>query len=188
MIFILICNFISSQIKNIEFSDAAVYQCQIMVSATYKEVKTVDLLIRHSPKIAENIHIEPLPASLNQSAELKCSADGYPQPSISWTRGDGKLLPAGGYSFNGSTLKINDVAKEDRGVYYCIADNGIGQPARRTVIFEVEFPPVVKAPRPKVAQALDYDIELACRVEGYPAPQISWFKDDVEITNGGDYR
>lgn len=159
-----------------------------MVSATYKEVKTVDLLIRHPPKIAENIQIEPLPATLNQSAELKCVADGYPQPSISWTRGNGKLLPAGGFAFNGSTLKISDVSKEDRGIYYCIADNGIGQPARRTVIFEVEFPPVVKAPRPKVAQAQDYDIELACRVEGYPAPQISWFKDEKEIYNGGDYR
>lgn len=103
-------------------------------------------------------------------------------------RANDAFLPAGGRAFNGTVLKINEVSKQDRGLYYCIADNGIGQPARRSVNFEVEFPPKIYVPRPRVAQALDYDIELECKVEGFPAPQVFWYKDGSAIYNEGDYR
>lgn len=149
----------------------------------------MDLLIRHPPKISKDIEIEPTPAALNGTAELKCTADGYPQPTISWKRADNALFPAGGNIFNGTILTIKDISKQDRGIYYCIADNGIGQPDQRTVNFEVEFPPNISAPRPRVAQALQYDIELECRVEGFPAPQVSWWhKDGTQLYSEGDYR
>ena len=41
-------------------------------------------------------------------------------------------------------IKIHTLKKEDRGTYYCIADNGIGKAAQRAVAVDVEFPPVVK--------------------------------------------
>lgn len=176
------------EIKNIEYTDAAVYQCQVFVSANYKDIATVDLLIRHPPKITKDIEVNPTPAALNSTAELRCTADGYPTPSISWKRAGDALIPAGGNIFNGSILRIHDVSYQDRGLYYCIAENGIGQPDQRQVNFEVEFPPKITAPRPRVAQALDYDIELECKVEGFPAPQVSWYKDDTQILNEGDYR
>lgn len=90
--------------------------------------------------------------------------------------------------YSGNILKINAARKEDRGLYYCIADNGVENPDRRSVSLEVEFPPKISAPRPKVAQALDYDIELECRVEAYPAPSVLWYKNGEQINNNGDYR
>lgn len=60
-------------------------------------------------------------------------------------------------------------------------------PDRRSDSLEVEFPPKISAPRPKVGQALDYDIELECRVEAYPSPAVMWFKNGVQISNDGDY-
>ena len=41
-------------------------------------------------------------------------------------------------------IKIHTLKKEDRGTYYCVADNGIGKAAQRAVAVDVEFPPVVK--------------------------------------------
>ena len=41
-------------------------------------------------------------------------------------------------------MKIHSVKKEDRGTYFCVADNGIGKPARRNVAVEVEFPPTIE--------------------------------------------
>ena len=41
-------------------------------------------------------------------------------------------------------LKIHSVKKEDRGTYYCVADNGVGKTARRNVAVDVEFKPDVK--------------------------------------------
>ncbi|XP_055312666.1 lachesin-like [Sitodiplosis mosellana] len=174
-------------IKDIEFTDAAVYQCQVFVSDTYKDTAPVELLIKHPPKIIKDIEVNPTPAVLNSTVELVCTAEGYPKPNISWKRAGDALIPAGGNIYNGTVLKINDVSHQDRGIYYCIADNGIGQPDQRIVNFEVEFPPKITAPRPRVAQALDYDIELECKIEGFPAPQVSWYKDGSQILNEGDY-
>lgn len=168
--------------------DTAIYECQVIVSPTIKEVAVVELLIRRPPKITQNIEITPPIAALNNSAELKCIADGYPRPSISWVREYNAILPFGGHVFNGSTLKITEVSKQDRGLYFCIADNGIEPADRRSVNFEVEFAPEIYVPRPRVAQALDYDIELECKVEGYPAPSVLWFKDGVQVQTDSDYR
>ena len=53
--------------------------------------------------------------------------------------------------------------KEDRGTYYCVADNGIGKAAQRAVAVDVEFPPVVSTTAPsvgggetRIGQALGY--------------------------------
>ncbi len=41
--------------------------------------------------------------------------------------------------FRGNTMKIHSVKKEDRGTYFCVADNGVGKPAKRNVALEVHF-------------------------------------------------
>ena len=155
---------------------------------TYKDSRAVDLLIRYPPKIDQAVEVTPKVAQLSGSAELKCIAEGYPKPSISWTRATGGFLPAGGHYFNGTVLRINQVSVQDRGIYYCIADNGIEKPARRTVNFEVEFPPKISVPRPRVAQAVGYDIEMECKVESFPAAEIAWYRDGTQIYNEDGYR
>lgn len=145
-------------------------------------------MVRHPPKISQIIEIIPAVASLNGSAELKCTADGYPKPSISWVRENNEILPSGGHIYNGSILKITEVSQQDRGLYYCIADNLIEPADKRSVNFDVEFPPKIFVPRPKVAQALGFDIELECRVEGFPAPSIIWLKNNVPLQDDSDQR
>ena len=47
---------------------------------------------------------------------------------------------------------IHNLKKEDRGMYYCVATNGVTEGTRRNVAVEVEFPPVISVPRPDVRQ------------------------------------
>ena len=94
----------------------------------------------------------------------------------------------GGNLYNGNVLKIHSITKENRGTYYCFAENGAGKGDRRNVNLEIEFSPVISLPRPKLGQALRYDIDLECHVEAYPPPQIIWVKDEVLITNNKRYR
>lgn len=110
----------------------------------------------------------------------------YPRPSISWIREYNAIMPGGGHSFSGNILKISEVAKEDRGTYYCIAENIVGKD-KKNIDFEVEFAPIISIPRPKVAQALDYDIELECNVIAFPAPAVLWYKNGVQLNNNDDY-
>lgn len=124
---------------------------------------------------------------VGRKAELKCIADGYPRPSIMWKREYDAIMPSGGHAHSGNVLTILSVSKADRGTYYCIAENEVGKADRKSVNFEVEFAPTISVPRPKVAQAVGYDIELECKVEAYPAPVIQWFKGAVPIMNDADH-
>lgn len=56
------------------------------------------------------------------------------------------------------------------------------------ILLEVEFAPQIKARRPKVAQAIDFEIELICRVEAYPPPAISWIRNDKQLNNNEEYQ
>lgn len=84
-------------------------------------------------------------------------------------------------------MKINSVRKEDRGTYYCVADNGVSKGDRRNINLEVEFSPVISVPRPRLGQALQYDMDLECHVEAYPSPAIVWIKDGVYLSNNQHY-
>lgn len=95
-------------------------------------------------------------------------------------------MPGGGHSFSGNILRIPSVSKEDRGTYYCVAENVVGKD-KKNIDFEVEFAPIISIPRPKVAQALDYDIELECNVIAFPAPVVLWYKNGAQLNDNGDY-
>lgn len=94
----------------------------------------------------------------------------------------------GGITYNGNVIKIHTVSKEDRGTYYCFADNGVGRGDRRNVNLEIEFPPIITAPRERVGQALNYDVDLECHIEAYPPPQIFWTQDSYIISNNRNHK
>ena len=83
--------------------------------------------------------------------------------------------------YRGNVLKIHSVKKEDRGTYYCVADNGVGKPAQRNVAVEVEFPPSMDGGG-DVSQAVGYSVELVCHVEAYPRPTITWIHEGIQLT------
>lgn len=90
-------------------------------------------------------------------------------------------------TYVGNTLRIKSVKKEDRGTYYCVADNGVSKGDRRNINVEVEFAPVITVPRPRLGQALQYDMDLECHIEAYPPPAIVWTKDDIQLANNQHY-
>lgn len=85
-------------------------------------------------------------------------------------------------------MKIPVITKEDRGTYYCVAENGVGRGSRRNIAVEVEFAPVITVPKPRLGQALQYDMDLECHVEAYPPPAIVWLNNGIQLTNNQHYR
>jgi hypothetical protein len=145
------------------------------------------------------------------AVQMECYAGGYPPPRISWRRENNAILPTGGSIYRGNILKIKQIKKEDRGTYYCVAENGVGRGTKSKLFFdedsstkmsgllyenlvftgniavEVEFAPVVSVPRPRLGQALQYDMDLECHVEAYPPPALTWVKDEVALSNNQHY-
>ena len=70
----------------------------------------------------------PVKTTVNQSqtAILKCSADGYPTPQVTWSKLNSQL-PVGRHVVESSgALILKDVRPGDEGVYSCKAKNLLG--------------------------------------------------------------
>ena len=70
----------------------------------------------------------PVETTVNQSqkAILKCSADGYPTPQVTWSKMNSQL-PVGRHVVEASgALFLKDVRPGDEGVYSCKAKNLLG--------------------------------------------------------------
>lgn len=169
----------------------------------------VELEVRRPPIISDN-STRSLVVNEGQPVVLECYAGGFPLPRVSWRRENNAILPTGGsiYRYNniiykiisvncicvqfacfrGNILKLPGITKEDRGTYYCVAENGVGRGARRNIAIEVEFAPVINVPKPRLGQALQYDMDLECHVEAYPPPAIVWLNNGVQLTNNQHYR
>lgn len=64
--------------------------------------------------------------------ELSCQAEGKPTPKVSWSK-DGSRIKEDNQKFNGATVTIEDVSRDDSGVYVCMADNKVGTPVHQAV-------------------------------------------------------
>jgi len=157
------------RIQKIEVSDMGPYECQVLVSATEKVTKKLSLQIKTPPVIAENTPKSTV-VTEGQNLELTCHANGFPKPTISWAREHNAVMPAGGHLLAEPTLRIRTVHRMDRGGYYCIAQNGEGQPDKRLIRVEVEFRPQIAVQRPKVAQMVSHSAELECSCRATPHP------------------
>ncbi|EDV93719.1 protein amalgam [Drosophila grimshawi] len=176
----------SFRIRQIEASDMGPYECQVIVSATGKVTKKLNLLIKTPPVISE-LTPKSMLVTEGQNLEISCHASGFPAPTISWAREQNAIMPAGGHLLNEPTLRIRAIHRVDRGGYYCIAQNGEGQPDRRLIRVEVEFRPQIAVQRPKVAQMLSHLVDLECSVQGYPSPTVVWFRNGAQLQSSRHY-
>lgn len=132
-----------------------------------------------SPNFSENSTTSVI-TTTGASATLECYADGYPQPRISWRRQNNDLLPTGEIIYQGNVLNISNVTKNDRGIYFCVANNRVSRKARKIPV-DVEYAPLVTIERPRQDHVLRNRVDLRCKVEAFPQPSTIWLKDGYAI-------
>ncbi|XP_054258197.1 papilin isoform X2 [Macrosteles quadrilineatus] len=116
---------------------------------------------------------------------LQCSSRGNPTPVMLWIRGGSTLSEKGGrYKFlTDGSLQIVGLVPSDAGEYTCVADNGVGEPARK--VFHVR----IRGPKERPAAVLGDDSQsvivslgsravLQCFAYGYPAPSVTWWRGE----------
>ncbi|XP_064470982.1 lachesin-like [Ornithodoros turicata] len=175
------------QITKLQETDSGLYQCQVVIGPTSKVSSDVWVHVRIPPIISDNSTRSAI-VSTGANVSLECYAGGYPTPKVSWRRENNDLLPTGGAVYIGNILNIFNVTKDDRGTYYCIADNGVGKGARRNVGIEVEFAPVITLDQPRYGQALQNPMDLRCHIEAFPSPSIIWMKDGYQLNDNQYYQ
>lgn len=159
----------------------------MVTSATSKVTADTNLFVKVPPVISDN-STRSVTAKTGDTITLSCFANGNPTPKISWRRENNGPLPTGGVISKGNTITIYDASKGDRGTYYCLAENGVGRAALRSVGVEIEFGPQLTTNRVKYKQAIGHPVELHCAVEAYPSPDISWIRDGYQINNDNNFQ
>lgn len=86
------------QIKDIQETDAGIYQCQVILSVSNKISADVELSVRRPPVISDN-STQSLVSSEGSAVQMECYAGGYPAPTITWRRENNAILPTGIHFF-----------------------------------------------------------------------------------------
>ncbi|XP_023213276.1 hemicentin-1-like isoform X2 [Centruroides sculpturatus] len=132
-------------------------------------------------------YMNPSPArseishSLYENIRLSCPALGFPKPWISWYK-DSRLLTNGSrieISLNQTKLFIKNATSQDAGIYTCTAVNEAGS-SEKELLLTILIPPKITAIElaDKQLPILHQSVRLVCKVEGYPIPFVTWFKNE----------
>ncbi|NXU97450.1 NCAM1 protein, partial [Cettia cetti] len=176
------------QIRGIKKTDEGTYRCEGRILARGEiNFKDIQVIVNVPPSVRARQSTMNATANLSQSVTLACDADGFPEPTVSWTK-DGEPVEEAEdedkYSFNydGSELVIHRVDKSDEAEYICIAENKAGE-ADATIHLKVFAKPKITYVENKTAMELEDQITLTCEASGDPIPSITWRTSTRNISN-----
>ncbi|XP_067280359.1 neural cell adhesion molecule 1a isoform X3 [Pseudorasbora parva] len=164
------------QIRGIRKTDEGDYTCEGRIMARGEiDFRVIKVVVNVLPSIRTRYTELNATADINQAVTLACYADGYPEPTVTWARGNIVLESNGKYSLNddGSELTIKDVRKLDEGDYQCIARNKAGEKSEE-VALSVFVQPKITFLENQTASELEEQITLTCEATGDPTPNIIW--------------
>ncbi|XP_058265899.1 cell adhesion molecule L1-like a isoform X1 [Hemibagrus wyckioides] len=112
-----------------------------------------------------------------QDLEIECIAEGFPTPTINWTKIGGKLPKRTNIKNHGKMLIITSVTEEDSGKYKCKAQNSAGEAVHLFDITVEEPPHWVQEPIKSKVLAIGSKVEIKCQASGKPPPAITWMRN-----------
>lgn len=144
---------------------------------------------------------------MGEEIKLICPVEGNPAPMIEWFKGDEKIdFQFTRYKPNRRNLKIRDASVSDSGRFYCRGINGYGKEQITIdliVIDPLEFPDLPEGELPDISPPsfstdtlkarVEYDkkvgdtITVSCTVSGKPYPEVSWYKNGVQMFNNIEF-
>ncbi|XP_028825658.1 neural cell adhesion molecule 1b isoform X8 [Denticeps clupeoides] len=174
------------QIHGIRKSDEGTYTCEARIMARGEiDLRPIQVIVNVAPSIRIRVSEVNSTADMGHSTMLACDPDGYPEPTVTWTR-NSMLLEAGEkYSFNddGSEMIVRDVTKLDEGDYTCIAKNKAGE-HEEELSLRVFMKPNITYMENKTTTEMTEQITLLCDASGDPTPSITWSFGQRVFTEG----
>ncbi|XP_054581392.1 MAM domain-containing glycosylphosphatidylinositol anchor protein 2 [Eptesicus fuscus] len=175
------------KLKNLRPQDYANYSC---IASVRNVCNIPDKMVsfRLSNKTASpSIKLlvdDPIVVNPGEAITLVCvTTGGQPAPILSWARSFGPLSDK--TILHGGTLTIPAITSEDAGTYSCVANNNVGNPAKKSTNiivralkkgrFWITPDPYHKDDNIQIGR----EVKISCQVEAVPSEELtfSWFKN-----------
>ncbi|XP_031201894.1 neural cell adhesion molecule 1 isoform X15 [Mastomys coucha] len=168
------------QIRGIKKTDEGTYRCEGRILARGEiNFKDIQVIVNVPPTVQARQSIVNATANMGQSVTLVCDADGFPEPTMSWTK-DGEPIENEEedddkhiFSDDSSELTIRNVDKNDEAEYVCIAENKAGE-QDASIHLKVFAKPKITYVENQTAMELEEQVTLTCEASGDPIPSITW--------------
>ncbi len=91
-----------------------------------------------------NVTLHPLNARTREGDDvtLSCNADGFPPPTVSWSRNGSPINTSGNSRISSSEVRthltITNVNRTDSGEYRCVANNKLGNATSNVASLDVQ--------------------------------------------------
>uniref|UniRef100_A0A8C3J6R6 Hemicentin-1 n=1 Tax=Calidris pygmaea TaxID=425635 RepID=A0A8C3J6R6_9CHAR len=169
---------LSLEVKAVKLMDAGKYNC-IASNEGGSTTASVFLTVQEPPRVV----ISPKNQTFTEDSEvsIRCSATGYPKPTVVWTHNDMFILGSSRYRLTPEgTLIIRKAIPKDAGVYGCLASNSAGTEKQTSTLIYIEAPTLTIV-QSEILVALGDTTIMECKTTGIPHPQVKWFKGDLEL-------
>ncbi|XP_060516116.1 cell adhesion molecule Dscam2 [Cylas formicarius] len=164
--------------KEVYSRHSGAYTC-VASNAAARVNYTAQLMV----KVAPQWIIEPqnVSALLGNSILIQCLAKGFPEPTISWLKGQGKgptdYRPINLHRVNpmaNGSLWFDSVVSQAEGHYLCRATNGIGSGLGKVIYVAVNEPARFEVPNKNVSVKRGAEVTLLCHVHGDVPIEVIW--------------
>lgn len=173
-------------IENAVGDDSGVYNCVSLNNfGSLKAKATVKVNVLPTIEIAPENHKN---IKSGATVVFYCEADGTPKPYLTWLK-EGKPVTQTNriYLSNENTeLHIEHVKENDAGMYVCVAENSNGktESGAKLTVRSIRGAPKLLVEPYDLDVFVGSTIEIPCKGEGEPIPQVKWKKDGRTITSG----
>ncbi|XP_058799742.1 lachesin-like isoform X2 [Phymastichus coffea] len=170
-------------ISNVQKNDSGIYMCQVNTEPMLYQMGNMTVVV--PPDIIDEASDEGgLVAHEGGNIKLRCVATGIPEPNVTWKREDGRAIVLRENQqrkqlakYEGETLELSGVQRQEMGNYLCIASNGIPPTVSKRYSVQVQFQPSIKVTNHVVGAPVNKDVVLQCTVEASPQAMNTWYTD-----------
>ncbi|XP_009996158.1 PREDICTED: hemicentin-1 [Chaetura pelagica] len=169
---------LSLEVKSVKLTDAGKYNC-IASNEGGSTAASVFLTVQEPPRVV----ISPKNQTFTEGSEvsIRCSATGYPKPTVVWTHNDMFIIGSSRYRLTPEgTLIIRKTVPKDAGIYGCLASNSAGTEKQISILIYIEGPTLTVV-QSEILVALGDTTTMECKTTGIPHPRVKWFKGDLEL-------
>ncbi|XP_022810525.1 hemicentin-2-like, partial [Stylophora pistillata] len=168
-------------IASASLQDSGNYTCNV-TNGLNRTTDSTLIVIQVKPSIETNPQADPVNEGGNLT--LFCNASGS-SLSISWTKNGCAINPSEDtrirLSEDNEQLTITNVSRTDNGAYQCVASNNVGKATSDAATVTVRFKPEISQGPSNTIKVEGQTAVFSCLVAGYPTPNVTWTKNDVEL-------